>query len=112
MCSRPDLIRRHADARMTSHPSSPLVRRVLPGENFLKAHRSHVYQELVRWGWSHCSVTIVSILLTVALSTIAWLGGVRPAFVSSAVGSALLLVLLVLGVGAWLRAAAGAGAHT
>lgn len=34
-----------------------IVRRLLRGENVLKAHRSHIYQRLVRLGYSHASIT-------------------------------------------------------
>lgn len=34
-----------------------LVRRALRGENLLTAHREHLYQLLLRMGWSHAAVT-------------------------------------------------------
>ena len=40
-----------------------LIKRVLNGENFLKAHRQHHYQMLVRCGWSHTAVTSVQMAL-------------------------------------------------
>ncbi len=37
--------------------SITLIRRALRGENILAAHRSHLYQQLTRSGWSHAAVT-------------------------------------------------------
>jgi UDP-N-acetylmuramyl pentapeptide phosphotransferase/UDP-N-acetylglucosamine-1-phosphate transferase len=36
-----------------------LVRRLVRGENVLRAHRSHLYQRLVARGWSHARVTML-----------------------------------------------------
>lgn len=34
-----------------------IVRRLLRGENVLRAHRSHIYQRLVKLGYSHAAIT-------------------------------------------------------
>ncbi len=39
--------------------SVTLTRRVLRGERWHEAHREHIYQRLVRAGWSHRTVTLV-----------------------------------------------------
>lgn len=53
-----------------------LFKRVLRRENFLKAHREHHYQLLVRCGWSHIRVTLIQaglmLLCSVAALTYAW----------------------------------------
>jgi len=35
-----------------------LVRRALHGENLVRAHQKHLYQRLVRCGWSHARVDV------------------------------------------------------
>ena len=54
-----------ADATVT------LVRRVVKGEAFFRAHRSHYYQRLNILGWSHARVTSLWTVLAVACSTVA-----------------------------------------
>jgi UDP-N-acetylmuramyl pentapeptide phosphotransferase/UDP-N-acetylglucosamine-1-phosphate transferase len=39
--------------------SFTVVRRLLRGENILRAHRTHLYQRLVITGWSHRAVTVL-----------------------------------------------------
>jgi UDP-GlcNAc:undecaprenyl-phosphate GlcNAc-1-phosphate transferase len=45
-----------------------LLRRVLTGEPWYQAHRTHVYQRLTDVGWSHQRVTAVTLLVAVAVS--------------------------------------------
>lgn len=46
-----------------------ILRRALKGENVTMAHRFHLYQRLVRMGWSHLAVVFVYGLHTIALTT-------------------------------------------
>jgi Fuc2NAc and GlcNAc transferase len=50
-----------ADATVT------LIRRMVRGERWLAAHRSHAYQRAVQAGWSHRKVTSAVAVLTAAL---------------------------------------------
>jgi UDP-N-acetylmuramyl pentapeptide phosphotransferase/UDP-N-acetylglucosamine-1-phosphate transferase len=89
-----------------------LLRRLSRGENVLDAHRSHLYQRLVRGGWSHATVTTIYGLLAacgVVLGEIAVTRGLAAsrAFVLGSLG--------VMCAGLWLltrvverRGAAGA----
>lgn len=45
-----------------------LVRRLIRGENISRAHRFHLYQRLVRMGWSHASVDVTYGSVTLILS--------------------------------------------
>lgn len=56
--------------------SVTLVARILRGEALMSPHRSHFYQQLVRSGWSHASVTMLWTALAVGSSAIAlaWSG--------------------------------------
>jgi len=55
--------------------SYTLLRRVLRGEDWLKSHRSHVYQRLVISGWSHVRTTLFFALVavTTAASGMGWI---------------------------------------
>jgi len=48
-----------------------LIRRVLSGEPWYQAHRSHAYQRLHQAGWSHRSILFASILLNGLLAFLA-----------------------------------------
>lgn len=48
-----------------------LFKRIIRGENFLKPHREHHYQLLVRSGWSHAAVTGIYSLQFLASSVLA-----------------------------------------
>jgi UDP-N-acetylmuramyl pentapeptide phosphotransferase/UDP-N-acetylglucosamine-1-phosphate transferase len=52
-----------------------LIRRVLRGEDWLKSHRSHVYQRLVILGWSHLKTAFFFALVaaTVAATGLTWI---------------------------------------
>ncbi len=67
-----------------------LFKRILHGENFLKAHRQHHYQLLVRCGWSHTKVTA----LQMGLMTLCSIGALLYAAGDDAVRLAVLLVVL------------------
>ncbi len=50
-----------------------LGRRVIRGERWYEAHRSHGYQCLVQKGWSHAQVTLAVLMLNcVVLAPLAW----------------------------------------
>lgn len=55
-----------ADATIT------LVRRMLRGERWYQAHRTHAYQRIVESGWPHQRVTLLVLLLNAALAGLAW----------------------------------------
>jgi len=49
-----------------------LVRRILGGEKFWQAHRSHYYQRLVQFGWGHRRTTVAEYLLMLACASTAY----------------------------------------
>lgn len=51
--------------------SVTLTARILRREAFMSPHRSHFYQQLVRSGWSHASVTMLWTALAVGSSAVA-----------------------------------------
>jgi len=55
-----------------------LVRRVLQGERWYNAHRSHAYQRATQAGWSHRAVTTAVVFINVGLGLLAWVGQVWP----------------------------------
>ncbi|MFW6146278.1 MAG: MraY family glycosyltransferase [Planctomycetota bacterium] len=67
-----------------------LFKRILRGENFLKAHRQHHYQLLVRCGWSHTKVTA----LQMGLMTLCSIGALLYAAGDDPVRLAVLLLVL------------------
>jgi glycosyltransferase WbpL len=82
-----------ADATVT------LVRRMLRGERWYAAHRTHAYQRAVQAGMTHHRVTLVVVALNVGLAAIVWLSMKRPALLMPAVGvTAVLLALVYLQV--------------
>lgn len=72
-----------------------LVRRVIRGEKWLRAHRLHAYQRAVQAGLSHGAVTRVVIGLNVLLGAIAYLMVVYARKAPVLVLGALVLVLAV-----------------
>jgi len=64
-----------------------LFKRIARRENFLKAHREHHYQLLVRCGWSHAKVTGVQMMLMTVCSV--------AAFAYAAGNDAVRLIVLV-----------------
>jgi UDP-N-acetylmuramyl pentapeptide phosphotransferase/UDP-N-acetylglucosamine-1-phosphate transferase len=87
-----------ADATVT------LLRRVLNGEKFWEAHRTHYYQRLVLLGWGHRRTVLAEYALMLACAGSAvlaiHLSPVRQAVL--AVGWIAIYVLLMRGVG-WLE---------
>lgn len=73
--------------------STTILRRVLRGENWHKAHRDHTYQRLVALGWSHGQVTMFTGALIIVSCLIALF---RPA--AQSVASQLTVGALLLGV--------------
>ena len=67
-----------------------LIKRILRRENFLKAHREHHYQLLIRCGWSHVQVTS----LQAGLMLLCTAGAVLYATGSEALRLAVLCGLL------------------
>lgn len=55
-----------------------LVRRILAGEKWYEAHRSHAYQRLFRGGWTHQQILFAVIAINLLLSALAWLGFYFP----------------------------------
>jgi Fuc2NAc and GlcNAc transferase len=77
-----------------------LARRVLRGERWYRAHRSHAYQRAVQAGWSHRGVTAAVVAVNVALGFLGWVGGRRPdSLVWTYAIAALGLAVLYLRVG-------------
>lgn len=71
-----------------------LVRRVLRGEAWFSAHRSHAYQRAVQSGWSHAQVTSATVLLAGLMGLLVWIGRAHPRLASSLVAAGVLVLLL------------------
>ena len=71
--------------------SLTLVRRLVAGENILRAHREHLYQRLILSGFSHRSVALISGALTLILSSLASYVLVSP-------GYGLWLLMIATGI--------------
>ena len=77
-----------------------LVRRIARGERWYEAHREHLYQRLVRAGWSHRAVTVLYLVLAVymALLVVAhflvWIGGQVTVSILVALPLAVLVLLV------------------
>jgi Fuc2NAc and GlcNAc transferase len=81
-----------ADATIT------LLRRMLRGERWYEAHRSHAYQRLVQHGWSHATVTLCVIGVNLGLALLAWWGTRSGAIILASIlgyGSITALYLAV-----------------
>lgn len=74
-----------------------LIRRLLRGENILRAHRSHLYQRLVIVGMTHARATLIygSFAVLSALIGSAWLFNLKASELLAAVGP------IVMGLGLW-----------
>ena len=91
--------------------SLTLARRVLRGERFWQAHRSHYYQRLVQLGWGHRNTALAEYALMAACGGLAlWALGQTPAAQWMAVGTAVVayLVLATAVDLAWRRRSQGA----
>ncbi len=59
--------------------TATLVRRLLGGEVWYQAHRSHAYQRAVQVNWTHEQVTRAVLLLNLVLAVLVWAGESWPA---------------------------------
>jgi UDP-N-acetylmuramyl pentapeptide phosphotransferase/UDP-N-acetylglucosamine-1-phosphate transferase len=87
-----------------------LARRVLRGERFWHAHRTHYYQRLVQLGWGHRNTALAEYALMAGCGAGAlWALGQQPsAQLSLAAGAALVYVVLTVLVDlAWRRHSEG-----
>jgi Fuc2NAc and GlcNAc transferase len=85
-----------ADATVT------LLRRMMRGERWLAAHRSHAYQRAVQAGWSHRKVTCAVAVLTAALGLFGSLVTSNAAFLAPVLAiSAGVLGAIYLAVERW-----------
>jgi len=69
-----------------------LARRIVRGETWYRAHRSHAYQRAVQSGWSHRRVTVGILFVNVALALLAAIGLFRPTMLLAVCGIAVLLL--------------------
>lgn len=69
-----------------------LLRRVLRGERFYQAHRSHVYQRLVQAGWPVRHVDVLVLLLNVVLGVGAWIAWRWPGTALAVVAAAAMVL--------------------
>ena len=78
--------------------SFTIIRRIRCGENILQAHRTHLYQRLVRGGKSHVEVASLYFAYHLALGALGVLsvGRSNQLLISSAFIAASLLVALIL----------------
>lgn len=93
-----------ADATVT------LIRRMIRGERWLAAHRSHAYQRAVQAGWSHQRVTCAVAALTAALGLFGSLVTANAAFLAPVLAvSAGVLGAIYWAVERWhpMRSASG-----
>ena len=72
-----------------------LARRVVRGERWYAAHRSHAYQRAVQAGFGHGQVTAAVLLLNVLLAGLAAVASARPAFLLPALGAGAALLAAV-----------------
>jgi len=81
-----------ADATLT------LLRRLLQGEKWWQAHRTHYYQRAVQSGWSHARVSLavflLDLVLAAAASLVVW--RVIPAVAAALFAASLLLGVIIL----------------
>jgi len=70
-----------------------LLRRMLAGERWYSAHRSHAYQRAVQAGWSHAVVTCGALGLTCVGAGLAWVAVSRPVWTWLALAMQLLLLV-------------------
>jgi Fuc2NAc and GlcNAc transferase len=76
-----------------------LLRRIVRGERWYQAHRSHAYQRLVQAGSSHGRVTALVLLVNLGLGLLAWLGqSGRLSNPAAALAGILVLTVLYLAI--------------
>ena len=85
-------------APLIADASVTLLRRMLRGERFWRAHRSHYYQRLVLMGWTHTRVSIAYWILMILTGTVAVLA--RDVSDTAQVVAGILVALLLFLVGA------------
>lgn len=78
--------------------TATLLRRVVRGERWYDAHRSHAYQRAVRAGWTHARVSSAVLVLNAVLGALAAAAILRPGLAVPALlaGAALLAVVYLL----------------
>lgn len=84
--------------------TATLLRRMLQGERWTEAHRSHAYQIAVQQGHSHKQVTLTVLVIGVGLSALVCGSQYQPLFVVPALLSSVVLLLVV-----WYRFAGTEG---
>jgi Fuc2NAc and GlcNAc transferase len=72
-----------------------LVRRMLRGERWHQAHRSHAYQRMAASGWTHDRVTRTVLILNAVLILLAGLAVWRPVLLLPGLLGAVLLLTMV-----------------
>jgi UDP-N-acetylmuramyl pentapeptide phosphotransferase/UDP-N-acetylglucosamine-1-phosphate transferase len=96
--------------------SSTMIRRIFRGQHFLEAHREHVYQRLVAFGWSHARTTgcvgaAITVCCLLSAVTLAVDSGVSRVAVDLALCASLAIYVLLprmIGKGFIGRAPSGA----
>ncbi|HXW96392.1 MAG TPA: glycosyltransferase family 4 protein [Gemmatimonadales bacterium] len=81
-----------------------LLRRMVRGERWYRAHRSHAYQRLVQAGWSHGRVDLAVQVVNIILSILAFVGWVFRGALPLVLAISVLILLL-----AYLIAGGGRG---
>jgi len=79
-----------------------LGRRVLRGENILKAHRSHLYQRLLIAGYGHPTVLRLT-FMTYLLCGLCALGFARTRLTGERIGYGMVALLMMLGYSLFVR---------
>jgi Fuc2NAc and GlcNAc transferase len=69
-----------------------LLRRMLRGERWYVAHRSHAYQRAVQSGWSHAQVSGAVLAVNAALAALAAVAVFRPALLLACCGMAVVFL--------------------
>ncbi|MEO6667779.1 MAG: glycosyltransferase family 4 protein [Nitrospiria bacterium] len=75
--------------------TATLIRRVVAGERWYEAHRSHAYQRAVQAGYSHREVTLAVLGVNVLLALFAVGGWAAPRFLPAIVGLTVGLLTVV-----------------
>lgn len=75
-----------------------LTRRMLTGEEWYRAHRSHAYQRLHQAGYSHLAVTGYALLVNAALAGLAVAGFFHPQYLLILFAAALTLLAVLYAV--------------
>lgn len=92
--------------------TTTLIRRVLRGERWYAAHRSHAYQRLTQAGWSHASVTLGVIGVNVLLVVLAAFTVSSPGRTPLLAAGALVLLAGAYGYAEWRAPMFGAAAKS